>query len=516
MKIAARIAIGQLGFIALLVAVLLYQISLIHHLQSINRGLSETNVTAAKYSLQLLSDLEQVEEFTQKLFITSDPDYLAPLRSERRAFERHLGIIRARALSAAEQAAAHRLAAAWRGSSQSVFLARPLQSRDLTGPGAARQLETQRAELDRLRLETRRLIQTTTEAIQLRVEQSQRTGQRAELVSYSAAAVAVALSLLVSYLTIRSISRPLGQLVRGTHALAGGDFQYRVDDRGDDELAALAGDFNSMVDQLSKLDQLKKEFVSHVSHELKAPLASMQETTQLLLDRLAGPLNDQQARLLALNLQSGKRLSKMIANLLDLSRMEAEADQLRFEIEDLVALVGGAVAEFEPRTRERDLRLDFETARPPLRVECDGHRILQVVTNLLENAFKFAPAGSTVTVRTGTTARLPEAVPEIWRARLADVEPELAWIAVSDHGPGVPAEHRLKIFEKFHQIKQGSKVAGQGVGLGLAICRRIIEQHRGAIWIEDNGGRGSRFQVLLPLRQPSPVPALPRSLQPVR
>jgi two-component system sensor histidine kinase GlrK len=131
------------------------------------------------------------------------------------------------------------------------------------------------------------------------------------------------LSILVSLLIVRSISKPLANLTEGTRAIADGKFFYRLDTTRKDEFAQLAQDFNKMTLRLNELDELKKDFVSHVSHELKAPLASMQETIQIMLEEIPGPLTEKQKRLLALNLQSGTRLTSMISNLLDHSTAEA-------------------------------------------------------------------------------------------------------------------------------------------------------------------------------------------------
>src|SRR5262249_3204691 len=112
-------------------------------------------------------------------------------------------------------------------------------------------------------------------------------------------------------------------------------------------------------------------------------------------------------------------------------------------------------------------------------VECDRERIVQVIGNLYENALKFSP-GSTDIV-----------------ARVAQAKGREIQISVSDSGPGVPDDHKQQIFEKFHQVKYGKKVAGQGVGLGLAICKTIIEAHRGHIWVENNPEGGSIFAFVL-------------------
>jgi len=205
-------------------------------------------------------------------------------------------------------------------------------------------------------------------------------------------------------------------------------------------------------------------------------------------------------RLLELNLHSGKRLSSMMRNLLDLSRMEAGAMDYELKKQDLVALIRIVLAEFDVRAREKDLRLEAELPPPPVIVDCDGDRIIQVIQNLLENAGKFSPHGAAIRISVRLAMDIPEHMPTAWKKEVCKPAGGggCVLVAVSDSGPGVPDAHKEKVFEKFHQVKQGKKISGQGVGLGLAICRTIVEAHHGAIWVEDNPDAGSVFFVLLP------------------
>jgi signal transduction histidine kinase len=141
-----------------------------------------------------------------------------------------------------------------------------------------------------------------------------------------------------------------------------------------------------------------------------------------------------------------------------------------------------------------------EVPEQPVMVECDGDRVLQVIRNLLGNAIKFSLSGMEVRVRVTSAPEPPAGMPEYLREKIGPLADGkgLALIAVTDTGPGVPDAHKRRIFEKFHQVKQGKKVPGQGTGLGLAISRTIAEAHRGAIWVEDNPGGGSVFYVALP------------------
>src|ERR1051326_3670720 len=153
-----------------------------------------------------------------------------------------------------------------------------------------------------------------------------------------------------------------------------------------------------LMSRIVEVDEMKKNFISHVSHELKAPLASMQETTHLMLERIPGPLTEKQQRLLELNLQSGKRLAQMIGKILDLSRLEAGIVEYEIQKADIAELMHGVVIEVSNQAREKSLRLLMDIQREPLTIDCDPNRMVQLFTNLLENALRFSARGGSVGV----------------------------------------------------------------------------------------------------------------------
>jgi two-component system sensor histidine kinase GlrK len=250
----------------------------------------------------------------------------------------------------------------------------------------------------------------------------------------------------------------------------------------------------------SEVDQMKKNFISHVSHELKAPLASMQETTHLLLEKIPGPLTEKQTRLLDLNLQSGKRLAQMIGNILDLSRLEAGIVEYDMQPSDIADLMHNIVLEFSQDAREKSLRILTEIQRDPLIVECDPNRMVQLFRHLLENAIRFSKRDGLVGVHVKTLRELPR-MPQSARARVTSARPPagFALIGISDSGPGIEDSLKEAVFRKFHQVKQGKKSHGESLGLGLAISRAVVEAHCGTIWVEDNNPGGAIFFVLLPV-----------------
>jgi two-component system sensor histidine kinase GlrK len=278
----------------------------------------------------------------------------------------------------------------------------------------------------------------------------------------------------------------LKRLAGGTRAVADGDFSVRLDSSGKDEFGRLAESFNQMVHRLAELDEVKKDFLSHVSHELKTPLVSMQETTELLLEEIPGPLNSRQRRFLTLNLESSLRLSTMISRLLDLSRLEAGVMEYEFLAHDLGDVVRTAVSSFEARSRELEVGIELNVPDHRVEVDCDRDRIIQVIGNLVDNALKFSSTGDTIEI-------------SVHPLIAAYSEEGPAFVEVKDRGPGIPDEDKERVFERFYQVRQGrGEGGGTGVGLGLAICREIIEAHGGDITVKDREEGGSIFSFELP------------------
>ncbi|HET9215827.1 MAG TPA: HAMP domain-containing sensor histidine kinase [Terriglobia bacterium] len=313
------------------------------------------------------------------------------------------------------------------------------------------------------------------------VARNRTMGDQAVSVSIAAAAVFLVLSVAITFFTLRAINAPLRELTRGTRSIASGEFSHRIPVNGPSEFAELARDFNSMSEKLGELDQMKKDFVAHVSHELKAPLAAIRQTLAVTLEEVTGPINEAQRRLLQLSRNSAERLSAMVANLLDVSRLEAGTMEYEMATQDIVAIVRQVMEEFSLKAVEKQIHITLQTDTPAIPVVCDSDRMIQVIGNIVDNALKFSQQNSTIRIDVSHNhaSSVPTATVSVW-----------------DRGNGVPDDHKQKVFQKFHQILgRGKRTAGQGVGLGLAICQTIMDAHRGRIWVEDNPEGGSVFRV---------------------
>jgi signal transduction histidine kinase len=495
MKITTRIISGYGLLITVLVGLAVYRVITIKRMQSLNQTLRETNFQNALSCLEALRDRDLVEEYTWKSLALADADYLSQLKEFQKDYEERLMRLTSNAVSAEERASVRRLARLWDSFTANL---RNLQ-RNLPKTGGTMPKSLQE-DLENLRIQTYSVYQSSLRSMSAEVEKSRVTSETAALILWASALIALVISILVSFFIYRSISNPLARLTEGTRAIAEGKFFYRLDTSRNDEFSQLARDFNTMTRRLNELDELKKDFVSHVSHELKAPLASMRETIQLMLEQIPGPLTDKQKRLLELNLQSECRLTLMISNLLDLSKIEAGVMVYELNSQNLVPIVQNAIAEIEVQANEKQLQIKALFPEEPLLVECDSGRIMQVIVNLVNNAVKFSPRGGIVQVSVQAIKEIPHTMPRGWRTLIMnnDEKKNYGLVTVVNSGPSIPDLEKEKIFRKFHQVKQDRRIAGQGVGLGLAISRTIVEAHRGAIWVEDNPGGGCRFLLFLP------------------
>ena len=494
MKITTRINTGYGIFIAVLLGLAVYQIIAVNRMQSINQQLKDINAENALTSLRMMQNQKQIGEFTEKSFVLTDPEYKDLLKDYIKAFETNLEELEDGVGSEKEVGEVKRLKESWQ-----VFI-EDLDREQRNAPKEAMRLPAPlESDLETLQIQAESVYDAIMQSMSDKLDQSAQTSRTVQVVLMSVTVVVLSIMILVSLLIVRSISKPLANLTEGTRAITEGKYFYRLDTSREDEFAQLAKDFNTMIRRLSELDELKKDFISHVSHELKSPLASMRETVQLMIDEIPGPLTEKQKRLLELNLQSADRLTSMIRNLLDLTKIEAGTVEYELLRQDLTPLVRAAAEELEVRAGEKKIRIETDLPETPIEVQCDKDRIVQVIVNLLGNAVKFSPEGGMVRVRLETVSGIPGTMPEVWRGRVPAPGPgeSFGLLSITDSGPGIADADKTRIFEKFHQVKKGGKVAGQGVGLGLAICRTIAVAHQGAVWVEDNPGGGSRFFLLL-------------------
>jgi len=235
--------------------------------------------------------------------------------------------------------------------------------------------------------------------------------------------------------------------------------------------------------ELRRLDEAKSTFVSLAAHELRTPLASITGYVEMLLDGDAGPLNAAQTEYLSTIDASTQRLLRITRDLLDVARIESGRLQLSLQTVNLRALLAEVTVEQKPQldARSQQIHLIAPDDIPPALV--DPQRTIQVVSNLISNASKYAPAGTTITVN------LQE----------ADAEPGFLCVAVTDEGDGVPAEDQSLLFRPFFRGTSAQITGIPGTGLGLYIAQSLVELHGGHISLESRAGVGATFAATFPM-----------------
>ena len=233
----------------------------------------------------------------------------------------------------------------------------------------------------------------------------------------------------------------------------------------------------------------KDQFLSNISHELRTPLNSILGFTDLLLtEDLGAPLSEQQRDFLETVARNGRQLLQLINELLDLQRIAAGQMELRPEPFELASLLAEAVGNVQVQVQNHRHSLTVAPPPPKLRVHADRGRVRQILLNLLSNAIKFTPDGGRITVAAAVVTGGDGGGPH-------------ARIAVTDTGIGIAPGDQPKLFKEFSQLDASARRKHEGTGLGLALSRRLVELHGGAIGVDSEIGKGSTFWFTLPQAQ---------------
>ena len=317
-----------------------------------------------------------------------------------------------------------------------------------------------------------------------KVRQANDEAGSAQKLTTTAFAFAVTLAGLIAIWLTATISRPVRDLESGMEAVADGDFSYRlsIEPMRHDEFGRLAASYDAMVQQLRQLDQLKAEFVSVASHELKTPINVIIGYLQLLQENVYGELTPKQREICLTLASQAQALSRLVRQLLDVSRFEAGGGKLELRPMRLVPFLAELESTFRVLAIQRGIRFHVDRGtRLPDQVVWDEDRMSEVLGNLLSNAFKFTERGGTVEL---TVATVNDSVQ----------------MRVHDTGAGIPPENVPFIFEKFFQADNQASASAKGTGLGLAIAKGIVAAHGGSISVESTLGEGTTFSLTLPIR----------------
>jgi signal transduction histidine kinase len=293
-----------------------------------------------------------------------------------------------------------------------------------------------------------------------------------------ALAVGVALAGLLFLWLSRRLTAPVHALTRATEQVAAGRYDVEIPDtRGRDEIALLTDRFRGMVNQLAEAEQLKRSFLMSVSHELRTPLTAIRGHVEAIREGIVAD-EDQVRASLEIVAAETDRLERLVGDVLDLAKLQAHRFTVRHEEVDLERVLDQAYGAFAEEARRREIDYELSGSEGAPVIVSDGDRVLQVITNLLSNAFRWTPDGGRIELR------------------LAQANGVVS-VDVVDSGPGVPPSQRRRIFEAF--VSEDA----DGTGLGLPIAKELAVALGGGIELGPTAGSGSRFRLVLPV-----VPAL--------
>ncbi|HEY7727304.1 MAG TPA: HAMP domain-containing sensor histidine kinase [Candidatus Eisenbacteria bacterium] len=331
-------------------------------------------------------------------------------------------------------------------------------------------------------------------------------GRRTSLLFLPIALIASAIAGLV---VVRLLVRRLRGLEVLAARVAEGDLSVRIRDASGDEIGRLAERLDSMTDRLAEArtrveetDRQRRQLFADITHELATPLTSIRGYAETLLDPGVPVSAEERVRYVRGVLEEARRLDRLTSDLFDLARLEAGATSLNLEALDWAALCRNTVERLEPRFRDAGLRLAWREDSKEVWIQADGHRLVQVLENLLVNTLRYVPAGGTVHLSLGP---------------VPDGERRFR-LTVSDDGPGLPPDQVTHVFERFFRGGAPRRADGgdaaEGSGLGLAIVREIVERHGGRVRAEARTPHGLSIHVELPAGAAIPGGAAEQSGRP--
>lgn len=289
----------------------------------------------------------------------------------------------------------------------------------------------------------------------------------------------IAGSLLILVASVFLV-RPIKKLTKATKRIAAGDFNVKLNIKQTSEIGTLARSFEEMMHDLQQLEQMRREFVTNVSHEVQSPLTSISGYALAL--KQVNLSDHERSRYLDIIIAEAKRMSKMSDSLLKLSLLESQSQQLKLITLSLDEQIRRVIVALQPQWSARSIH--FELDLQTVKVTADHDQLNQVWTNILSNGIKFSEDGGVISVSI--------------KQDITDVT-----VRISDTGIGIPLEDQKRIFERFFKADRSHSRKYDGSGMGLAIVKQIVSLHQGEIRVESEPGQGTTFMVTLPIHPPT-------------
>ncbi len=292
--------------------------------------------------------------------------------------------------------------------------------------------------------------------------------------------IAILFSSVLFYYISKRVTTPVSQINSVVNEFSKGNFDRRVEYQSDDELGELSQNINRMANSLENLEKMRSSFVSDVSHELRTPMTTISGFVEGILD---GTIEkEEQGRYLEIVLSESKRLSRLVTDLLNLTKMQNSEVELAVSEFDIVDLAFQALLNFEKQINDNEFEIETNVPDDKIQVVADKDAITQVLTNLLGNAVKFTPQGGKISIR-------------IWKHQLR------AYVEIKNTGKGIAPQKLQFIWDRFYKTDKSRSSDKGGFGLGLCIVKSIIDKHNQKIWAESVPDEYTLFTFSLKLAQ---------------
>ncbi|ALP52553.1 hypothetical protein Tel_04990 [Candidatus Tenderia electrophaga] len=474
MKLLRPTSIIQLILIGFAVVALPLIVALLYAAASVDKLAAQSQraishaVKATEGGRMLAEQITLMERNLRQYQVLGDEALLRVYQANRARFDETLGPLSTLPLPEDLQQILARL----RGE-EYQFYQRVRDRRDALGDLDVADTFTRLAEL------AQQILVQSQRLIDVQVERTQRSAQQAQRTLFMLSSLLVPAVLVLLGFVVVLIRRPLHRLDEAIHRLGAGDFTVPLQLQGPRDLEQLGERLDWMRTRLMEVDEDKQRFLRHISHELKTPLTSIREGSELLAEEIPGPLSPQQHEIAELLRQNGQQLQKLIEDLLNYNAA-THGPALNLAPLQLDELVNAVIADCKMAVMTR--RLWFEVDLAEVSVVADAEKLRVVIDNLLSNAIKYSPLQGRI------------------RVCLSRRQGQ-AWLDVEDQGPGIPPEQQERVFEAFYQGTASYTGHVAGSGLGLSIVREYLHAHGGAIEVVNDGKPGAHLRARLPLQQ---------------
>jgi len=478
-----RLTIGFVAIIALVSGVNIFALHQIRQITEFSNSLVSKHYPAIESAKWLIDSLYAQVRNEKKYLAVRDAGFLKQFDTDAREFQHALGTLLDQETAAEGQQILKEIETLH--DDYRILFHTEARLEPVRTPKMSREYEAQRdAIIVAMTKHLEFFVDLHEASIGIVVNDSRRRSEQAGVVTRQLVIIALVIGLILAGLSTYSILAPLRRLQDHIREIGLGNFKTTVNVSAPSDLHELVDSVGVMATKLQELDDLKAEFVSHITHELRSPLTAIHAGTQLLMEEIPGPVNEAQRETLELMVESSRQLIDMISSLLDLSKIDAGMMEYRIVSTDLKRVIDTAVNKIRLLADRERIRIVIEAPRGPIFAPVDEIRMQQVLDNLLSNALKFSREGGSIYLRVEP-----------------DPKAKALRISVADTGRGIAPESLQHVFERFYQGAVRARGGAPGTGIGLALVKRVVEAHGGRIWVDSELGKGTTMTFLLPLSE---------------